>query len=105
MPADLCGWWRGVAFSGIAWYAIDDLIAEIREETSNNRIKSGYANRPRAPIDTVPDAGARSGRPDGVETTDSSLAAPDIEEGLHSPLTPGSARTLSPPSTIPHLQV
>ena len=29
-PADQLGWWRGVAFSSIAWYAIDDLIAEIR---------------------------------------------------------------------------
>ena len=29
-PADLLGWWRGVAFSSVAWYAIDDLIAEIR---------------------------------------------------------------------------
>lgn len=30
LPTDLMGWWRGVAYSGIAWYAIDDLIAEIR---------------------------------------------------------------------------
>ncbi|TFY83730.1 hypothetical protein EWM64_g271 [Hericium alpestre] len=90
MPADLCGWWRAVAFSGIAWYAIDDLIAEIREETSNNRVKSGYANRRGAPIDTVPDA------------------APDIEGGMRSPATPVSARssaTLAPMSNIPNLQV
>ena len=29
-PADLLGWWRGVAYGPLAWYAIDDLIAEIR---------------------------------------------------------------------------
>lgn len=29
-PADLMGWWRSVAYSPVAWYAIDDLIAEIR---------------------------------------------------------------------------
>lgn len=29
-PADLMGWWRGVAYGPLAWYAIDDLIAEIR---------------------------------------------------------------------------
>lgn len=27
---DLAGWWRGVAYSGVAWYPIQDLIAEIR---------------------------------------------------------------------------
>ena len=29
-PADLMGWWRSVAYSPVAWYPIDDLIAEIR---------------------------------------------------------------------------
>lgn len=29
-PADLAGWWRGVAYGPMAWYAIEDLIAEIR---------------------------------------------------------------------------
>lgn len=29
-PGDLLGWWRGVAYGPLAWYAIDDLIAEIR---------------------------------------------------------------------------
>lgn len=29
-PADLMGWWRGVAYGPLAWYAVDDLIAEIR---------------------------------------------------------------------------
>jgi len=33
-PADLMGWWRSVAYSPVAWYAIDDLIAEIRQVTS-----------------------------------------------------------------------
>lgn len=30
LPADLMGWWRAVGFAALAWYAIDDLIAEIR---------------------------------------------------------------------------
>ena len=29
-PMDLAGWWRGVSYGPLAWYAIDDLIAEIR---------------------------------------------------------------------------
>jgi malonyl CoA-acyl carrier protein transacylase len=29
-PGDLMGWWRGIAYSPVAWYSIDDLIAEIR---------------------------------------------------------------------------
>ena len=29
-PADRLGWFRGVAYSAVAWYDIDDLIAEIR---------------------------------------------------------------------------
>ena len=29
-PADLMGWWRAVGYSAMAWYDVDDLIAEIR---------------------------------------------------------------------------
>ncbi|KAI0735445.1 hypothetical protein C8Q76DRAFT_282958 [Earliella scabrosa] len=112
LPADLLGWWRGVAYSAVAWYDIDDLIAEIREETSNNRVRSGLNPRP---IDFIPDAGARRGTADGIETTDAGLGIIDPERGEGSPAllppTPGTARarqdTLSPPvdSSIPHLQV
>lgn len=133
-PGDLMGWWRGLAFSGVAWYAVEDLIAEIRESTSNNRVKSGYENRLNAPIDRVPGAGSRAGLANGMETTEPSLAAPDIEEGLASPsssrlaslststlrpssssaalsptssaLSPTSASALrGPSSSIPHLSV
>ncbi|KAF8624762.1 hypothetical protein AX15_005656 [Amanita polypyramis BW_CC] len=83
-PADLMGWWRGVAYGPLAWYAIDDLIAEIRESVSNNRIKSGHQNRMNAPIDKVPGAGARSGTADGVEISEPGLAHPD-EEGQTRP--------------------
>ncbi|KAF9243876.1 hypothetical protein BU15DRAFT_86304 [Melanogaster broomeanus] len=72
-PADQLGWWRGVAYGPLAWYAIDDLIAEIRESVSNNRVKSGYENRQNAPIDLVPDAGARAGAADGHDFTLPSL--------------------------------
>ncbi|KAF8887959.1 hypothetical protein CPB84DRAFT_1786524 [Gymnopilus junonius] len=111
-PADLLGWWRGVAYGPLAWYAIDDLIAEIRESVTNNRVKSGYENRVRAPIDLVPSAGAREGRPDGVETTVPSIANVDshIEDGEPRISTPSSSSSenpafLSPQSQIPHLRV
>ncbi|OBZ79724.1 hypothetical protein A0H81_00508 [Grifola frondosa] len=111
-PADLMGWWRGVAFTSVAWYSIDDLIAEIREETSNNRIRSGMNPRP---IDFVPNAGARKGTADGIETTEQGLGVADLESGE---LVPGTiptspeqrkststAGSSSPGSQIPHLLV
>ncbi|KAI0274847.1 hypothetical protein BC834DRAFT_965322 [Gloeopeniophorella convolvens] len=97
-PADRLGWFRGIGYSPIAWYDIDDLVAEIRESVSNNRVKSGYTNRPTAPIDRVPDAGARAGTASGLETTESSLASPDIEEGQSVPSGPRSpTASVSPP--------
>lgn len=127
-PGDLMGWWRGVAYSGLAFYSIDDLIAEIRyirapycsvllplipisyrESVSNNRVKSGYQNRGRAPIDMVPSAGARSGTADGIETSEPSIAVDetDLESGDSRPTTPLPRRsdTLSPTSQIPPLRV
>ncbi|KAJ3513733.1 hypothetical protein NLJ89_g2784 [Agrocybe chaxingu] len=110
-PADLAGWWRSVAYSPIAWYAIEDLIAEIRESVTNNRIKSGYENRVRAPIDLVPSAGARAGNADGVETTEAGIASIDsrLEDGEapRTPLntSPDPSHYLSPQSQIPHLRV
>ncbi|KAG9011017.1 hypothetical protein FRB94_009004 [Tulasnella sp. JGI-2019a] len=80
---DLAGWWRKVNYSGLAWYAAEDLIAEIREQTSNNRIKSGYTNRPSAPIDRVPDAGAAAGYADGTGM-------------LQSPVVPGTGNLQVP---------
>jgi len=91
----------------VAWYNIDDLIAEIRESVSNNRIKSGYKNR-NAPIDEVATAGARTGAADGTELTEPSLAVPDEEAGEGTPgpsSRPLSPNTLSPQSQIPHLRV
>lgn len=120
-PGDLMGWWRGIAYSPVAWYAVDDLIAEIRyvmnpcvrlwlywrrysESVSNNRIKSGY-NRPAAPIDMVADAGARMGTANGIEVTDAGLGVPDVEAGE---TLPGSSRRssnlLSPQTPISSLQ-
>ncbi|KDR84810.1 hypothetical protein GALMADRAFT_233190 [Galerina marginata CBS 339.88] len=112
-PADLAGWWRGVAYGPLAWYAIEDLIAEIRESTTNNRIKSGYENRVRAPIDMVPSAGARAGRADGLETTEPSIANLDLQvEDGEGGVSTSSASTssqsrnlLSSQSQIPHLRV
>ncbi|KAJ7071525.1 hypothetical protein C8F01DRAFT_1110885 [Mycena amicta] len=96
LPADQLGWWRGIAYGPLAWYAIDDLIAEIRESVSNNRIKSGHENRARAPIDNVPDAGSRSGTANGIETTEPGLSAAeaDLEGGERTPT------HLSPPSDL-----
>ncbi|KAI1797632.1 hypothetical protein LXA43DRAFT_877018 [Ganoderma leucocontextum] len=118
LPADLMGWWRAVGYSAMAWYDIDDLIAEIREETSNNRVRSGMNPRP---IDFVPGAGARRGTADGIETTDAPLGVvdADVEQGeahpaspMLLPPTPTTARprgsTLTTPTAdaaIPRLQV
>ncbi|EIN13623.1 hypothetical protein PUNSTDRAFT_94807 [Punctularia strigosozonata HHB-11173 SS5] len=109
-PADLAGWWRSVAYGPLAWYSIDDLIAEIRESTSNNRIRSGYDDTGRAerkrPIDQIPDAGARTGTAYGVDMTDPGIASPDLETG-EGPVTPLATRPLTPNmlSPVPHLSL
>ncbi|KAG6866833.1 hypothetical protein C0991_008769 [Blastosporella zonata] len=111
-PPDLMGWWRGIAYGPLAWYPIDDLIAEIRESVSNNRVKSGYDNRPRAPIDMVPHAGARAGTADGIETSEPGISnsETDLEDGdgntaarLLSPRSPEAL--LTPQNQIPSLRV
>lgn len=109
-PADLLGWWRGIAYSSVGWYDIDDLIAEIRESVSNNRVKSGYENRRQAPIDMVPGAGARAGTANGIETTEPGLVGsqPTIEDGGISPslhATSPAASEGSSSGSIPHLRV
>lgn len=77
---DRAGWWRAVAYSSVAWYSIEDLIAEIREQTSNNRVRSNDPERKNTrPIDQIPDAGARAGLPDGRELNDRGLATDDLE--------------------------
>ncbi|KAJ7899978.1 hypothetical protein B0H14DRAFT_2556241 [Mycena olivaceomarginata] len=100
-PADLTGWFRGIAYGPAAWYAIDDLIAEIRESVTNNRIKSGHENRARAPIDMVPDAGSRSGTANGIETSEPGLASTeaDLEAGL-TPTAINPRATLSPQNSL-----
>ncbi|KZT61363.1 hypothetical protein CALCODRAFT_447664 [Calocera cornea HHB12733] len=67
--ADRVGWlgMRALAHSAVGWYSVDDLIAEIREATSNNRIRSGGGKRV---IGEVPGAGVRRGLPDGRELVD-----------------------------------
>jgi len=97
-PANQLGWFRGIAYSSLAWYDIDDLMAEIRESVSNNRVKSGYENRKDAPINRIPDAGSRAGTANGRETTEASIALPDnIEEGQRRPSgSRPSQQTLSP---------
>jgi hypothetical protein len=49
------------------------------ELASNNRVKSGYENRHNAPINRVPDAGARVGTANRLETTEASIASNDVE--------------------------
>jgi len=71
-PADLLPWLglRALAFSSLGWYDLEDLIAEIRESTSNNRVKTGYGRERRRPIEGVPEAGVGSGWRDGVDGVD-----------------------------------
>lgn len=78
---DLAGWWRGMAYGPLSWYSIEDLIAEIRETSTNNRVKVRIGHELR-PIDTVPSAGARTGLPDGRELTVPGIGVVDPEEGL-----------------------
>lgn len=91
---DLAGWWRKLNYSGMGWWAIDDLIAEIREQTSNNRVKSAYPHPRMAPINQVPDAGARVGLANGLEIPSHSLV-----DGS------GSPRTSTSPARVPSLSV
>ncbi|KAG8913935.1 hypothetical protein FRC01_004302 [Tulasnella sp. 417] len=91
---DLAGWWRKLNYSGMGWWAIDDLIAEIREQTSNNRVKSAYPHPRVAPINQVPDAGARVGFANGLE-----IPSHGVIEG------PGSPRTSTSPARVPSLSV
>ncbi|KAF8807239.1 hypothetical protein BYT27DRAFT_7164554 [Phlegmacium glaucopus] len=104
-PPDLLGWWRGVAYGPLAWYAIEDLIAEIRESVTNNRVKSGYENRAKAPIDMVPSAGARAGHANGVETTETGIANLDsqLEDGetLTTPTTHTSPQSSNNRQSLP----
>ncbi|KAB5593034.1 Translin [Ceratobasidium theobromae] len=77
---DRAGWWRAVAYSSVGWYSIEDLIAEIREQTSNNRVRSNDPERKNSrPIDRVPNAGARAGLPDGRELNDRGLALDSLD--------------------------
>ncbi|KAL7421748.1 hypothetical protein Q5752_003519 [Cryptotrichosporon argae] len=59
-------WRRNVVYTAANWWSIEDLRAEIRESTSNNRVKSGYPDRA-GPIDRVPDAGAQVGLPNALD--------------------------------------
>lgn len=63
------------------------------EQTSNNRVKSGYVNRPAPPIARVPDAGARAGYADGT-VHPASRAFGNADPALS-----------SPPLTVPALSV
>lgn len=77
---DRAGWWRAIAYSSVGWYSIEDLIAEIREQTSNNRVRSNDPERKNTrPIDQIPEAGARAGLPDGRELNDRGLGSDELE--------------------------
>ncbi|CUA72294.1 hypothetical protein RSOLAG22IIIB_00959 [Rhizoctonia solani] len=93
---DRAGWWRAVAYSSVGWYSIEDLIAEIREQTSNNRIRSTHPERKNSrPIDHVPNAGARTGLPDGRELHDRPLTADALGAAEEeSPRSPSRGNTL-----------
>jgi hypothetical protein len=84
-----------------------------RESVTNNRIKSGYENRVKAPIDMVPSAGARIGHADGVETTGTGIANLDsqLEDGetlttpTHTSPQSSNLQLLSPQTQTPSLRV
>lgn len=72
-------------FSYLNWWALEDLRAEIREETSNNRVKSGYEDRWSAPIDKVPDAGADEGFANAMEPVEDKYAESSRAKAAASP--------------------
>ncbi|WWC89404.1 uncharacterized protein L201_004328 [Kwoniella dendrophila CBS 6074] len=61
---------RNMVFGAMNSWSVEDLRAEIREESSNNRVKSGYEHRDRAPIDRVPDAGSIAGLPNALDVSE-----------------------------------
>jgi len=80
----------------------------LRESVSNNRVKSGYRNRPSAPIDTVPSAGARSGNANGIETSQPSLGysnLSEVEEGQRDPSSLASRSPLVSLSPVPQFPI
>ncbi|WVQ72553.1 hypothetical protein IAR50_002110 [Cryptococcus sp. DSM 104548] len=95
-------WRRNVVFGSLNWWSVEDLRAEIREATSNNRVKTGYQHR-EAPINQVPDAGSVAptfSTEGGYHDTPSPLLAPGP---LHRPpsrsqsCSPGASSSKSPP--------
>lgn len=90
---------------------------------SNNRVKSGYTNRPNAPIDMVPSAGATYGMPDGTpeqylplplqaNKVNASPATPNMNVGSSSSLlggegslSGGSSTAVNTRGVIPSLRV
>ncbi|ODN79840.1 hypothetical protein L202_03734 [Cryptococcus amylolentus CBS 6039] len=95
-------WRRNVVFGSLNWWSVEDLRAEIREATSNNRVKTGYQHR-EAPINQVPDAGSTApvySNESDYHDTPSPLLAPGP---LHRPpsrsqsRSPGASSSKSPP--------
>ncbi|KAL7410176.1 hypothetical protein BDY24DRAFT_444338 [Mrakia frigida] len=114
-PLDKASYYtRGFPFGPLGFYSLEDLIAEIRESSSNNRIKSGYSNssssssrRPR-PLESVLDAGSRAGLSNGVEITPSGDLISPPQDAYDNP-PPPSAQThsharLDPASSSPSLE-
>ncbi|OWZ81273.1 hypothetical protein C365_00245 [Cryptococcus neoformans Bt85] len=75
-------WRRNVVFGSLNWWSIEDLRAEIREATSNNRVKTGYEYR-QAPIDKVPDAGAAIAPAYALNPTYSDIPSPISQSNQH----------------------
>ncbi|EAL23576.1 hypothetical protein CNBA2230 [Cryptococcus deneoformans B-3501A] len=75
-------WRRNVVFGSLNWWSIEDLRAEIRQATSNNRVKTGYEYR-QAPIDKVPDAGAAIAPAYALNPTYSDVPSPVSQSKQH----------------------
>lgn len=84
------------------WWGLEDLRAEIREATSNCRVKSGYDDRFEAPIDSVPDAGASEGFPNAMEPVHDAYAdSPPRNGGVGARVGPkGKANGAAGPSPL-----
>jgi hypothetical protein len=98
-------WRRTVVFNLFNWWGVEDLRAEIREESSNCRVKSGYEDRFDSPIDKVPDAGAVAGLPNALDP-DAYADTDSIASNSPTRVSRSdSAATLKPPGMRPSIKI
>ncbi|BEI79888.1 hypothetical protein CcaverHIS002_0104170 [Cutaneotrichosporon cavernicola] len=98
-------WRRTVVFNPFNWWSVEDLRAEIREESSNCRVKSGYEDRFDSPIDKVPEAGSIEGLPNALDPDAFADSDSVVSNSPTRASSSGSAATLKPPVSRPSIKI